>query len=361
MQEKNVKIDYILCATMIMLCCRALLLTEALAVCDTLARCNLSLTYQQQCYICSHIITCFLKLAVIPDRTHVLEKIFHMLSVLRDSDVKDFAKDSASDISFYLELSHSLRQLERVLKLCSETQPELLLQTCMTSLDSRIPAGRTRAPSSSSVHSHQSSTSSSRAASPTPPVGFDAVSFRELSVAELCESAVEADQRESSALLIARVPIRDAQAAEKQESAGSHAAPAAPPQYKFVLLKALGPDSFKFLSREISEVCEEFQMTHADRSARLELMKEIDRVVNKWNPAFKVAVYGSFATGLCDRDSDIDLLVATPLAITYMQSHNVYEPTALPSPPLPPVMLDDLYILLQSDPALKKRHERPPR
>jgi hypothetical protein len=90
-------------------------------------------------------------------------------------------------------------------------------------------------------------------------------------------------------------------------------------------------------------------------------MKEIDRVVNHWNPSFKVAVYGSFATGLCDRDSDIDLLIATPLALTYMQSHNFYEPTALPPPPLPPVMLDDLFILLQSDPALKKRHERPPR
>jgi hypothetical protein len=362
MQEKNVKFDYILCATMVMLCCRALLLEDALAVNDILTSSDLELTFQQRCYICNHIIACFLKIDIIKDRDILLERIFRMLPSIRDSNLKDSPKDSASDISVYLDMCHGLRQLEKVLK-HPDSHLVALLQGCMSCLECRIPAGRSRVPSSSSVHSHHSSTSSSRATSPTPPVSTDAVPCRELLVAELFLCSAESSQRDSSELSIAHVPISETHATEKQSVQASNypAATVAPPPYVFVPCSSLQPDSFKLLTREIGEVCEEYQIGDTERSARLELVKEIDRVVSKWNQAFRVAVYGSFATGLCDRDSDVDLLIATPAALTYMETHNFYEATSLPPPPLPPVMLDDLFILIQSDPALRKRHERPPR
>lgn len=361
MQEKNVKFDYILCATMVTLCCRALLLEDALAVYDILTSSDLELTFQQRCYICNHIIACFLKLDIIKDRDTNLERVFCMLPSIWDSNLKDSSKDSASDISVYLDMCHGLRQLEKFLK-----QPDsnrvALLQGCMSCLECRIPAGRSRVPSSSSVHSHHSSTSSSRATSPTPPVSTDAASCREVSVAELFSCSEESSQRDSSKLLISHVPISETHASDKQSVQANYpATTVAPPPYVFVPCSSLQPDSSKLLTREIGEVCEEYQIGDTERSARLELVKEIDRVVSKWNHAFTVAVYGSFATGLCDKDSDVDLLITTPAALTYMQTHNFYEATTLPPPPLPPVMLDDLFILMQSDPALRKRHERPPR
>jgi hypothetical protein len=355
MQEKNVKFDYIVCATLVMLCCRVMNLEEALNVCDVLARSDLKLTFRQQCYICNHIVMCFLKLESVSDRTPHLSSIFRLLAILWDSDMKDAVKDSAADVSVYLELSHGFRSLERSLKLSSESQQAALLQGCISSVESRIPVGRSRGSSASGIQSHHSSTSSSRASSPMPPIIHD------LAPLPASSAVVESPQRSSSELMIANVPISEVYASDRQSVEPSAVLSAATPPYIFVPSKPLPPDSSKFLSREIGELCDEYQIADADRSARLELVKEFDRIVGKWNPAFKVAVYGSFATGLCDRDSDVDLLVATPASLAYMQSHNFYEPAALPPPPLPPVMLDDLFILIQTDPALKRRHERPPR
>ncbi len=355
MQEKKVKFDYIVCATMVMLCCRVMNLEEALNVCDVLARSDLKLTFQQQCYIFNHIVMCFLKLESVSDRTLHLSSMFRLLAILWISDMKDAAKDSTADVSVYLELSHGFRSLERSLKLPSESPQAALLQGYISSVESRIPVGRSRGSSSSGIQSHHSSTSSSRASSPTPPIIHDLASLPASS------AAVESPQRTSSELMIASVPISEVHASDRQPVEPSVVSSAATPPYTFVPSKPLPPDSSKFLNREIGELCDEYQMADSDRSARLELVKEFDRIVGKWNPAFKVAVYGSFATGLCDRDSDVDLLVATPASLAYMQSHNFYEPAALPPPPLPPVMLDELFILLQTDPALKRRHERPPR
>ncbi len=351
------KFDYIVCATMVMLCCRVLFLGEALIICDTLTRSDLKLTFQQICYICNHIVMCFLKLESAPERTLHLTSIFRLLTILWDSDVKDSVKDNAADVLVYLDLSYGFRSLQRSLKLPSDSQHEALLQGCISTVESRIPVGRSRVTSSSSVYSHHSSTSSSRATSPVPPITHDLASLPESHIAASLESFLHS----STEVMIASVPISESHDSDEQSGKPSAAASAATPPYVFVPSKPLQPDSSKLLSREIGEVCDEYKMADAERSARVELVKEFDRVVGKWNPAFKVAVYGSFATGLCDRDSDVDLLVATPDSIAYMQSHNFYEPTTLPPPPLPPVMLDDLFILIQTDPALKRRHERPPR
>ena len=235
MQDKNVKFDYILCATMVMLCSRALLLEDALAVNDILASSDLELTFQQRCYICNHVIACFLKLDAIKDRDTLLDRIFGMLTSIWDSNPKDSPKDSASDITVYLDMCHGLRQLEKVLK-NPDSHIVALLQGCMSCLECRIPAGRSRVPSSSSVHNHHSSTSSSRATSPTPPVSTDAVHCRELSVAELFSCSAESIQRDSSELLMTHVPISETQATVKQSGQTSSypATTVAPPPYVFV-------------------------------------------------------------------------------------------------------------------------------
>ncbi len=343
-----------------MLCCRAALLDEALDVCDDVGCSDLSLTFQQHCYLCSHLVGCFVKTETVKDRRVQLQKIMQSLSSLLDSDIKDLSKDNATDIAIYLDLFQGLRALDRILKLFPESQQAALVQRCISCVDGRIPAGRNRVSSLSSVQSHHSSNSSSRAASPVPSVGSESASSRELSIAELCLAELHADQKDASDLSLARVP----HAVDKPfapTSAASVVAPVALPAYAFVPCSPLRPERSAFLAREIGEINEEFSLTDADRSARVEVVKEIDLVVGKWNPNFKVALYGSFSTGLCDRDSDLDLLIATPAALAYMQTHNFYEPTALPPPPLPPVMLDDLFILFQTDPSLKKRHERAPR
>lgn len=348
------KSDFIVCATMVMLCCRTMLFDDALAACDDIASCDLTLTYQQHCYICSHIVGCFVKLESFKDRKSQIASIARLLSFMIDSDIKDVAKDTLTDVSVYLDLLHGLRALDKVLKLFPDIQHTLLLQRCISSVECRIPPGRNRTSSMSSAQSYHSSNSSSRATSPLPSPCIESVPAREVSIAELRLTEPMVDPRHSELSISADKSL-------VQPSAALVCGTKAPYSYGFIPCSPLPPDSSRLLTREIGEVCEEFHLTDADRSVRAELIREIDRVVGKWNPAFKVALYGSFSTGLCDRDSDLDLLIATPAALSYMQSHNFYEPTTVPPPPLPPVMLDDLFILIQTDPSLKKRHERPPR
>lgn len=360
MKEKGVKADFIVCATMIMLCSRAMLFDEALAVCGEIASCNLALTYQQHSYICSHIVGCFVKLEPVKDRKIELATIFQLLSSLLDSDAEDFTRDTLSDATVYQDLLQGLRSLDKVVKSFPDSQQAVLLQRCMSSVESRIPPGRTRTSSSPSVQSHLSSNLSSGAASPIPSLCVGPVSARDLSIMELRLIDKESDQRQLSEVSNAQIPHADDKPLVLSPER-SIVASCLYPSYVFIPSDPLLPDSFRFLTREIDEICEEFQMTDAERSVRLELIKEIDHMVGKWNPAFKVALFGSFSTGLCDKNCDLDLLIATPVALAYMQSHNFYETTCLPSPPLPPVMLDDLFILIQTDPSLAKRHERSPR
>jgi hypothetical protein len=364
MKEKAVKYDYIVCATMVMLCCRAMRLQDAFSVCSDITSSGLVFTHQQQSYISNHIVACFLKIEAIEDRTCHLDAIMRMLTALLESDAGDSSSnDTPSDISIYLDLVHGLRSLDRFIKSSAAIQHEELLHRCISSLELRIPASRSRVSSLSS--GCPSSASSSRAASPTPHSDRGVPSLAsEVSRATRNTPVSEFKQLNTSDEPMHRIPIGPvfSDATEQaQLDASSVIAPAAPPPYIFAPYGTLQPIAASILSREIAEICEEYTIAEADRSIRVDVVSEIDRIVCKWNPSFKIAVYGSFATGLCDKDSDVDLLVTTPAALAYMQSHSVYEPTTLPPPPLPPVMLDELFILFQSDSALKKRHDRPPR
>ena len=259
------------------------------------------------------------------------------------------------------------------------------VQDCISSVDSRIPQGRSRASSySSSVFEGVvSSPSSSRAASPARDTSASS---------QVPAPAASLTRIDSLTKSLAHVPIADSTIDHQPSSDPnpSPAPPAAAPPYVYVAPPAPPSAALQFLTTEIDDVCDEYAST-PQHYCRFCVLNDADcagaiwrrqreacglmslktlsascangtaRLLSHCTPAtthsiitspFVAALsnccrYGSFSTGLCDRDSDVDLLIATPAAVAYMQKHNVFETTSLPPPPLPPVMLDDLFILIQ--------------